>query len=134
MDRQAVMCYIVQYRTIVQVEEKGTNMSEREPTIQTLAASQVRQQWSELINQVFRGESRILVEKSGLPVAAIISADDLERFLRLEEARRREFQPLEETWAAFADVPDDELEKEIDRAVSEIRRARRNQKRPARSA
>ena len=47
---------------------------------QVMKASEVRQQWSQLLNKVFRNQTRVLVEKSGIPVAAVISIDDLEKF------------------------------------------------------
>jgi prevent-host-death family protein len=44
---------------------------------QVMNASQARENWSEVINKVFLKETRVIVEKSGIPVAAIISAEDL---------------------------------------------------------
>jgi len=96
--------------------------------VQTLSASAARQQWSALLNKVFRKEARVLVEKSGIPVAAIVSAEDLERLARLEEERRQDFAIIDELRAAFQDVPDEELEQEVNRAFQEAReRARRRQ-------
>jgi prevent-host-death family protein len=46
-----------------------------QPVIETINASAARQHWSELLNRVFKGETRVLVEKSGNRVAAVISAD-----------------------------------------------------------
>jgi hypothetical protein len=40
------------------------------------------------VNGVYRKETRILLEKRGIPVAAIIAADDLKRFARLEREGR----------------------------------------------
>jgi prevent-host-death family protein len=51
-------------------------MQEQEPMTKTIKASVARQQFSQLLNDVFRKESRVVVEKSGIPVAAIISASD----------------------------------------------------------
>jgi prevent-host-death family protein len=68
-----------------------------EPVIQTIKASEARKQWSQLINEVFRGESRIIIERSGLPVAAIISAADLDRLTQLEARRKERFKSLEDT-------------------------------------
>ena len=96
-------------------------MSTQEPTTQTINASQVRQHWSAILSQVFRGETRVLVEKSGLPVAALISAADLERFTAWEAQRRRAFAALERTWAAFADVPPDEVEQQVARVIEQLR-------------
>lgn len=102
-------------------------MREREPMTKTMKASEARQQWSTLINQVFRRETRVLVEKSGIPVAAIISASDLELLKRMEAQRAERFKALDETREAFKDVPDAELEQEVARAVTETRRKRREE-------
>ena len=96
-------------------------MREREPMTQTMKASEARQQFSQLLNQVFRRETRVIVEKSGIPVAAIISAQDLERFSRSEAEREQQFKILDEIGEAFKDVPDEELEREVARAVAEAR-------------
>ncbi|HYN89313.1 MAG TPA: type II toxin-antitoxin system prevent-host-death family antitoxin [Ardenticatenaceae bacterium] len=102
-------------------------MRERQPETQTIKSSEVRQQWSRLVNEVFRGETRVVVEKSGIPVAAIISADDLARFQHLEEQRQRDFQALEASWEAFDDVPPEELEREVARAIAAVRQENRQQ-------
>ena len=99
-------------------------MRERNPMTETINASQVRQQWSRLINKVFRGETRVVVEKSGIPVAAIISGEDLSRLNQLEDERRQRFAVLERTWRAFEDVRPEQLEAEVERAVREMRQAR----------
>jgi prevent-host-death family protein len=96
-------------------------MREHEPVTQTVKASEARQQWSQLLNRVFRGETRVVVEKSGIPVAAIISADDLKRLTWLEARRAERFKALEDSWAAFKDVPEEEVEREVARAIAEVR-------------
>jgi prevent-host-death family protein len=62
-------------------------MSEQ-PTMLTMKISEVKQQLNRLVNQVYRRETRIMVEKSGIPVAGIVSAEDLERLDRLDRERR----------------------------------------------
>ncbi len=96
-------------------------MSERQPVTQTLNVSEARQQFSQLLNRVFRGETRIVVEKSGIRVAAIVSAGDLDELTRLEREREEDFNPLDATREAFKDVSDEDLEHEVARAISEIR-------------
>lgn len=104
-------------------------MREREPmTTKTMKATEARQQFSQLLNQVFRRETRVLVEKSGIPVAAIISASDLERLNRLEEERERDFAVLGEIGQAFKDVPPRELEAEVGRALAAARRQLRKER------
>ncbi len=107
-------------------------MRERSPMTQTIKASDVRQQWSEILNKVFRKETQVIVEKSGIPVAAIISTDDLERLTRYDKERRERFKALEETWDAFKDVPPEEIEAEVAKALEQVRAEnRRNEEQRA---
>ncbi len=96
-------------------------MREREPMTQTMKASQARQEWSQVLNQVFRGKTRVIVEKSGIPVAAIVSTEDLERLKQFEAQRAERFKVLEQIGAAFQDVPPAELEREVSQALHEVR-------------
>lgn len=101
-------------------------MREREPIMtKTLKASQAREQFSQLLNQVFKSQTRVLIEKSGIPVAAIISVADLERLNQLEEERQREFAVLDEIGEAFKDVPLEEIEREVVKALATVLKKRR---------
>lgn len=102
-------------------------MREREPMTKTMKASEARQQFSQLLNEVFRRETRVLVEKSGIPVAAIISAQDLELLGQMETQRAERFKILDETREAFKDIPDDELEQEVAKALAVVRQKRREE-------
>lgn len=97
-------------------------MPQTNPMTQTINASEARRGFSQLLNEVFRGEKRVVVEKSGIPVAAIISAADLERFTRYEEECRQDMQAIESIREAFKDVDPEEIEREAVRAVREVRR------------
>lgn len=88
---------------------------------QTLKASDVRSNWSQLLNKVFKEQTRVIVEKSGIPIAAVISADDLARLTRFEEERNERFKVLDRMREAFKDIPDEEIERQVDRAVAEVR-------------
>ncbi len=105
-------------------------MREREPMIQTMKVTDVRQGFNQLLNRVFKRETRVLIEKSGIPVAAIISAEDLERLTQLEAERRRDFAILDEIGQAFKDVPPEEVEQQVAKAVAEVR-AEHRQPQPA---
>src|SRR5260370_1406366 len=101
-------------------------MPERDhPMTQTLAASEARQQWSQLLNRVFRKETRVIVEKSGVPVAALVSAEDLVRLTQFEEERAERFRALDESWKAFEGVPVAGVEQEVTRAVEQARQKQR---------
>ncbi len=96
-------------------------MREREPMTQTMKASQARQEFSQVLNRVYRKEARVIVEKSGIPVAAIISAQDFAHLTRLEAQRAERFTVIDAMRDAFADVSDDTLEREVDKALTQVR-------------
>ena len=96
-------------------------MARSNKSIQTVKVTDARQQFSELINRVYKERRRVVIEKSGIPVAALISAQDLERFDQMEAQRRRDFAIIDEISAAFDDVPDDELEREVTKAIAAVR-------------
>lgn len=100
-------------------------MREREPTTQVLKISDVKNKLSSLVNEVYRNETRVLVEKSGIPVAAIVSAEDLKRLSQLEREREERFKVIDELREAFKDVPSEEIEQETDRIIAGIRAADR---------
>jgi prevent-host-death family protein len=114
-------------------------MRTQRPRTKTITVTAARQAWSELLNTVSRGETRVLVEKRGIPVAAIVSIEDLERLNRLDAERDQDFAVLDEVGAAFKDVPVGELERQVAKALAEVRaemRAERDRRKPtvARSA
>ncbi len=96
-------------------------MREHQPMTETLKASEVRQQWSDVVNKVARREARVVVEKSGVPVAAVVSADDLARLQQLDAEREQAFAALDRIGAAFKDVPAEEIEREVAKALAEVR-------------
>src|SRR5947209_2846927 len=102
----------------------------KHPVTLTIKASEARAKWSQTLNQVARGKTRVVVEKSGVPVAAIVAPQDLERLMRLDAERETRFAVIARIREAFKDIPDEELEREIPKAVEEARaqlRAEREQ-------
>jgi prevent-host-death family protein len=87
--------------------------------------SEARSSFSSVVNEVYRRRERVVVEKSGIPVAAIVPVADLERLQRFDAEREERFKVLDEIRAAFADVDPDELEREADKAIAEVRRKAR---------
>jgi len=96
-------------------------MGNGQPVTQAMKISEVRGQLNTLVNRVYRKETRVVVEKSGIPVAAIVSTEDLARLERLERERTDRFAVIDEMRRAFAGVPAEEIERETDRITSEIR-------------
>ncbi len=95
------------------------------PTETVMALTDAKQQLSRVVDRVARGETRAVVEKSGLPVVAIISVEEYRRFKHQEQEREAARAALFETFArfsdAFKDVPDEELECELAKAQAEVR-------------
>ena len=50
-----------------------------------LPASQARERFSEILSEVAYGHERIILQRHGKDVAAVISAEDLKRFEELED-------------------------------------------------
>lgn len=100
-------------------------MSTPAPIETTMNLSDTKQHLSRLVNSVARGESRVVVEKSGLPVAAIISTEEYRRFKRHEQEREavraRMYEAFGRFSDAFDDIPDEELERELAKAQAEVR-------------
>ena len=96
-------------------------MNDPTPTTQTLQISEVKNQISDIVEQVSNGRSRIIVEKDGSPVAVLISIAELARLEQIAQERAERFRILDDIGAAFADVPVDELEAEVARALGEVR-------------
>ena len=94
------------------------------PVTETMKITDVKQGLNALVNRVHRHETRVLIEKSGIPVAGIVSAQGLQRLEQLDRERADQFKVLKEIGAAFKDVPSEELEREIARAITEVRAAR----------
>ena len=96
-------------------------MREPEPTTPTMTMkiSDVKAKLSSLINAVYRKETRILSEKAGIPIAALVSVADLERLTRLEREKAARRKALEAISKAFEDVPVAELEAQVSRILAE---------------
>jgi prevent-host-death family protein len=99
-------------------------MREQEPMTQTMKISEVKNRLSSLVNEVYRKETRVLVEKAGIPVAALVSADDLRRLTQLDRAWNERTKAIERFSQAFADVSTAEAEAEVARIIAERRQRR----------
>jgi prevent-host-death family protein len=88
---------------------------------ETMNASDARQQLPTILKRVFHREARVLVEKSGIPVAAIVSVNDLAKLEQLDKQREKDFAIVDEIREAFKDVPLEEIERETDRALAAVR-------------
>ena len=97
-------------------------MSGRPLSTERVAASRARQDWGKLLERVRRGRIRILVQKNGVPVAALIAPEDLARFERIEAEQDAALARMR---AAFADLTDEQIEQDVAEVIAEVRTARR---------
>jgi prevent-host-death family protein len=92
-----------------------------------MTISELKRQLSPVINAVHRKETRVLIEKSGVPVAALVSVEDLERLTTWDRERDEHFAVIDRMRAAFRDVPPEEIEREAERSLTAARKRRRQQ-------
>ena len=63
-------------------------MIDRLPVQKVVQATEVRNNLEEVLNRVYRREEHVVVEKLGIPVAAIISMREYEQFRQLLAERQ----------------------------------------------
>ena len=93
----------------------------RESVTQTMAASEAKRNWSKIINKAFSGQARFVVQKHGIPVAGIVSADDVERLAELDAQRARDFEILDRVGQVFRDQSPEDIEAAVANALAEVR-------------
>jgi prevent-host-death family protein len=98
----------------------------------TVTASDVRREFSSLVNRVYKEEARVVVERSGLPVAAIVPMSDLGRLRQLDHEIAERRKLLETLRAPFREVPPEEIEVEVAKALTEVRAEMRAERAPRR--
>jgi prevent-host-death family protein len=87
----------------------------------SIKLSEARSTFSALINDVYRSHDRVVVEKSGIPVAVLVSVSDLERLERHDAERAERFNSLNAYSAEFAGVSPKEIDRQAEQAVAEAR-------------
>lgn len=94
-------------------------MATTETTTKTLQLPDVKAQLSDLVDEVVHLETRVRIEDAGTAVAALISAADFDRLTRLEQEENARWKAIEAIGEAFADVPWEELEAQLERIAAE---------------
>lgn len=90
--------------------------------IRTVTALEARTQLGQLMKDVQKGGTRVLVEKSGVPMVGIISAEEFKRLVAEREAR---FEVVDRIRGRLPAVPESEVAEDVRAAVKQVRRRRR---------
>lgn len=88
----------------------------------TIPALAARTQLGQLMKEVQGGRMRVLVEKSGVPMVGIISAEEFQRLIAEREAR---FEVVDRIRRRLPSVPETEVQQDVREAVKQVRRRRR---------
>jgi prevent-host-death family protein len=89
--------------------------------MKTVSSNEAQQELQRILRLVVAGKTRAVIEKDGRPVAAIISAADLQQLERSDAQRQDDFTIFEEISQAFKDEPLARIEHEVAKAVREAR-------------
>ena len=88
----------------------------------TIPALEARTQLGQIMKDVQSGSVRVLVEKSGVPMVGIISADEFERLITEREAR---FAVIDRVRRRLPNVSDSGIQRDVREALKQVRRRRR---------
>lgn len=83
-----------------------------------VGAREARNSFSDLLGKVHYGNQTVIIERSGKPVIAMISAETYERLIAEREAR---FQVLDRIRSRLPNMPLDEVEQDVAEALTAVR-------------
>ena len=106
--------------------------------LRIVPASEAKNNFGQLIKRVYEDEEAQIIERAGLPVAAVVPISDLERIYpdkvkalpraavgaKRERAWRRLKDTLGELQQSGASVSEEEVEADVARAVHQVRHGR----------
>jgi len=90
--------------------------------IARVPALTARTRLGEFMKEVQAGRLRVLVEKAGVPMVGIISADDFQRLVAEREAR---FEVIDRIRSRVPALADAEVARDVRMALKDVRRRRR---------
>jgi prevent-host-death family protein len=86
-----------------------------------VSAVDARKRLGELLEGVFYRGDEVVIERAGKTMAVVIPA---ERYEAMEQARERVLDFIEANWEKNKDVPSEQIERDIELAIQEVRRPR----------
>jgi len=66
-------------------------------------------------------DARVVIERDGVAVGAFVPIEDIERLIKSDEQEFvMDMRIIDDIRAGFADVPPEEIEREIEKALAEV--------------
>jgi len=113
----------------------------KSPNVRTVSATEAKNKFGEIIKRAYAADEHLIVEKSGIPVVAIIPMADYRQLVaaspvtteiaqqvadesRKAKARRDLADFLERVHATMPDYPEEEVDRDIAQAIAEVRAER----------
>jgi prevent-host-death family protein len=84
-----------------------------------IGAREARQRFADLLGRVGYGGEVAIIERSGKPMVALIPIEVYELLVAEREAR---FQVLERIRSKLPNIPEEEVEKDVQRAIDALRK------------
>jgi prevent-host-death family protein len=86
-----------------------------------IPAVEARVHLGEIMKRSFKKGERFIVEKAGIPMVAILSAVEYVRFI---QEREEQFKVFDKIRSKVPDIPAEEVEKDVCKAIRAIREKR----------
>jgi prevent-host-death family protein len=110
----------------------------KRPTVRVVTATEAKNRFGAIIKSAYLQEEHLIVQRGGIPVAAIIPMQDYERLIagvdvpaevaeavgsssKAANARAHLRSFLAEAHCQIPEVPEDEVNKDIQAAIAEVR-------------
>ncbi len=88
-------------------------------TAKVIPAVEARVHLGEIMKRSFKKGDRFIVEKAGIPMIAILSADEYTRFI---QEREEQFKIFDKIRAKAPNLPVEEVEKDVRGAMQAVRK------------
>lgn len=86
--------------------------------VRVIPAVEARVHLGEIMKRSFKKGERFIVEKAGIPMIVILSAEEYSRLIR---DREEEFKIFDKIRSNIPDIPAEEMEKDVNKAIQAIR-------------
>ena len=96
-----------------------------------MAVAEARRRFSRILDDVRESDEPVIIEKSGVPVAALVPLTVLDRDRRWAAERAERMALLERMRRPFRDVPTEEIDTQVRKAIASVR-AERSRRPPRR--